>query len=173
MPWLPGRHDYIIALGRLGFRPPFPGPRILNPCGVPSIPAASPLQSGPADTSAGGPPGTALSPTPTPGGSAQRPRRGKRGAPAAPAPAPAEPLHNLRLLLRSMEEVLRRDGVCPLLTRLHAAAWSAILQRLVSLTPADVMVGSLLCPHLWYGRHLAGLNTVCDRPQPASMLEHA
>ena len=131
--WLPGKDDFSKALRRLGFQPPSPGPRILNPRGVPSIPAAAPLQAGSEGTPAGGTPRTGRSPTP--GGSAQRPRRGTRSTPAAPAPPPAVPLHNLRLLLRSMEAVLRRDEVCPLLTRLDAFPGSAMVWNLVSLAP--------------------------------------
>jgi len=112
--WLPGKDDFCKALWRLGFQPPFPGPRILNPRGVPSIPAGAPLQAGSEDTPAGGTPRKGRSPTP--GGSAQRPRRGTRSTPA-PATPPAVPLHNLRLLLRSMAAVLRRDTVRPPLIR--------------------------------------------------------
>ncbi len=109
MAWLPGKDDFSKALWRLGFRPPSPGLRVLNPRGVPSVPAAAPLQAGSEDTPAGGTPRTGLSPTS--GGSAQRPRRGTRSTPAAPAVPPTVPLHNLQLLLRSMEAVLRRHEV--------------------------------------------------------------
>ena len=135
--WLPGAHDFSEALVRLGFQPPSPGPRILNPRGVHSVPAALPLQSGSMDTPAGGTPGTGL--PPTPGGSSQRPRRGRRGAPAAPAPPPAVPLHNLRLLLRSMEVVLRRDKVCPSLARPRQSARSAMPRRVVAHCSADLL----------------------------------
>ena len=116
--WLPEGTDFQHALTRLGFR--LPAPRT-SPRDVQSIPPGSPVQAALADTLRGATPQTC--PSPMMGGSAQRPRRGKRGtgerAAAAPA-APPLPLHNLRLLLRSMAAVLRRVKVCLLVVRAGA-----------------------------------------------------